>query len=142
MKEEAEAGNVKKAFPALDSGSSQDGIVQSTQADFFFPPVVAGSCPKGAEFVLVPQCGAVGAPESVEGPAFGTRPPPGRCGRSAAQTPGTVTGQEQDGIDPGTPLNGEDGRALVPALFFPQTQTAFHFAMSNFNLPALPEPGE
>lgn len=58
------------------------------------------------------------------------------------QAPGTVGGQEQNGIKPDTPLHRRDGRKRCPALFFANAEAGLHFAMSDFKFPALPKPGQ
>ena len=57
---------VKRALPALDSGSSADRIGQTRQPGGNIPPVVAGCGAKGPKFGLVPQFGAVATPEGGE----------------------------------------------------------------------------
>ena len=82
--EEKGAGSEKKALPALDSGGSGGGIGQTRHPGLNIPPVVAGCGTKGPKFRLVPQLGAVAAPEGRERPAFGSWPPTGRRGRTMA----------------------------------------------------------
>ena len=48
------AGSVKKALPALDSGSRSDRIGQTGQPGGNIPPIVEGCGTKGSKFVLVP----------------------------------------------------------------------------------------
>ena len=92
--------------------------------------------------MFIPQIRAVSAPEGGEGPAFSTWPPACQGRRTVTQAPGTIGSQEKNGIGPGTPLGRDDTGAFVPTLFFAQTQTGFHFAVSDFDLPPLPQPGQ
>jgi len=54
LKSEVKRETPVLTFPALDSGGSRDGIVQTSQPGFFFPPVVTRSGPKGSKFMFVP----------------------------------------------------------------------------------------
>ena len=126
--------------PALDSGRSKASVTKTGQPGFFFPPVGGGWGPTSPKFRISPECSAISAPESVEGPASGARPPAGRGRGTPTQAPGAVTGQEQEGVGPDRPLDGEHCGAWVPALFFADAQAGFHLAMSDFNFPPLPDP--
>ena len=91
QRDEEEGGSEKEGLPALDSGSSGDGIIQSREPILDFPPVVAGCGAKGPKLALVPQFGAVAAPESGEGPAFCAGPPRRGGGRGRDEVEGRLS---------------------------------------------------
>ena len=132
----------ERAFPALDSAGSLGGVGKTSQPSVFFPPVVAGPVPKRPKFGAAPQGSAVGAPKRGQGPAFGPWPPTGWGRGTTQQAPGTITSQEQDGIDLDGLLHGYLRGAAVPTLLLAHPPTGFHLAVRHFNLPALPQPSQ
>ncbi len=59
---------------------------------------------------------------------------------TAGQAEGTVARQKQERVDPGPPLDRQDGGVGIKALFVPQPKGSFHCTVTDLDLPALPSP--
>ena len=91
------------------SGSSGDGVAEGGGKRLLIEPVGGGWRANGTIRGCGPEFGAVGAPEGIERPAFGGRRPGGLLGGDGLELPGAIAGEDEHGIDPDAPLDGEDG---------------------------------
>ncbi len=135
---------LKRGIDRGKSGSggsgSKERIGKTLKKGLIFGPVGGEEQAKGSKMMRSPQGSAIGTPKGIEGPAAGARPPGGRNRRGSTQAPSTVAGQEQKGVDPGTPLDGGEGGNRAPALFLTQAEAALDLAMANLEFPTLPGP--
>ena len=92
--------------------------------------------------MVAPQSGTVAAPQGVQGPAATAAPPTAGHSGGGGQPPAAIASQQQQGIDPGTPLNGEDSGLGLPALLVAQAEIGFEFMMGDLDFLALPSPEE